>query len=143
MAKDLSVSVLLDFYGELLTPKQAEALDLYYNQDLSLAEIADDMGVSRQGVRAFIKQGEAHLVNFEEKLGLMKNSFKSDELEELDVAIGQTISEMVDEALVQIGDIKNNLEELMGLVDELCSKIPLDNDTRDIIKKMKEVRERL
>ena len=72
MAKDLAVSVLLDFYGELLTPKQAEALDLYYNQDLSLAEIADDTGVSRQGVRAFIKQGEAHLVNFEEKLGMAK-----------------------------------------------------------------------
>lgn len=72
LAKDLSVSVLLDFYGELLTPKQAESLDLYYNQDLSLAEIAEDTGVSRQGVRAFIKQGEAHLINFEEKLGMAK-----------------------------------------------------------------------
>jgi predicted DNA-binding protein YlxM (UPF0122 family) len=72
LAKDLSVSVLLDFYGELLTPKQAESLDLYYNQDLSLAEIAEDTGVSRQGVRAFIKQGEAHLMNFEEKLGMAK-----------------------------------------------------------------------
>ncbi len=72
MAKDLSVSVLLDFYGELLTEKQAEALDLYYNQDLSLAEIAADMEVSRQGVRAFIKQGEAHLLQFEEKLGMAK-----------------------------------------------------------------------
>ncbi len=72
LAKDLSVSVLLDFYGELLTPKQAEALDLYYNQDLSLAEIAEDTGVSRQGVRAFIRQGEAHLINFEEKLGMAK-----------------------------------------------------------------------
>lgn len=74
MAKDLQVSVLLDFYGELLTPKQAEALDLYYNQDLSLAEIAAEMGVSRQGVRAFIKQGEGHLTEFEEKLG-MANRF--------------------------------------------------------------------
>ena len=72
MAKDLSVSMLLDFYGELLTEKQAEALDLYYNQDLSLAEIAGDMDVSRQGVRAFIKQGEAHLLEFEEKLGMAK-----------------------------------------------------------------------
>lgn len=70
MAKDLSVSVLLDFYGELLTPKQTEALDFYYNQDLSLAEIAEDMEVSRQGARAFIKQGEKHLLEFEEKLGL-------------------------------------------------------------------------
>ena len=72
LAKDLQISVLFDFYGELLTPKQQEALDLYYNQDLSLAEIAEDTSVSRQGVRAFIKQGEAHLINFEEKLGMAK-----------------------------------------------------------------------
>lgn len=72
MAKDLSISVLLDFYGELLTKKQAEALDFYYNQDLSLAEIAEETGVSRQGVRAFIKQGEAHLLEFEKKLGMAK-----------------------------------------------------------------------
>lgn len=70
MAKDLSVSVLMDFYGELLTPKQLEALDSYYNQDLSLAEIASEMDVSRQGVRNFIKTGEQHLSEFEEKLNL-------------------------------------------------------------------------
>lgn len=70
MAKDLSISVLMDFYGELLTPKQLEALDSYYNQDLSLGEIAEEMEVSRQGVRNFIKTGEAHLVEFEDKLNL-------------------------------------------------------------------------
>ena len=70
MAKDLSLVILLDFYGGLLTDKQALALDCYYNQDLSLSEIADDMGISRQGVMAFLKQGEKHLKTFEEKLGL-------------------------------------------------------------------------
>lgn len=70
MAKNLNDGVLLDFYGELLTEKQQTALDMYYNQDLSLAEIAEEMEVSRQGARAIIKQGEAHLQNFEEKLGL-------------------------------------------------------------------------
>lgn len=70
MAKDLSLVILLDFYGGLLTEKQALALDYYYNQDLSLSEIADDMGISRQGVMAFLKQGEKHLKGFEEKLGL-------------------------------------------------------------------------
>lgn len=70
MAKNLQEGVLLDFYGELLTDKQKKALELYYNEDLSLAEIAEDMQVSRQGVRAFIKQGEAHLREFEEKLGM-------------------------------------------------------------------------
>lgn len=72
MAKDLSISVLMDFYGELLTPKQLEALDFYYNQDLSLAEIASDMGVSRQGVRNFIIKGEEHLMEFEQKLHLVE-----------------------------------------------------------------------
>lgn len=70
MAKDLKLGMLLDFYGGLLTEKQAAALDFYYNQDLSLAEIADEMGISRQGAMAFIKQGEKHLLSFEEKLGL-------------------------------------------------------------------------
>ena len=72
MAKNLQAGVLLDFYGELLTEKQKAALELYYNEDLSLAEIAEDMQVSRQGVRAFIKQGEAHLSEFEEKLGMLE-----------------------------------------------------------------------
>lgn len=70
MAKDLRLVMLLDFYGGLLTEKQATALDCYYNQDLSLSEIADDMGISRQGVMAFLKQGEKHLKSFEEKLAL-------------------------------------------------------------------------
>lgn len=70
MAKDLKLVILLDFYGGLLTDKQAMAMDCYYNQDLSLAEIADDMGISRQGVMAFLKQGEKHLRDFEAKLGL-------------------------------------------------------------------------
>lgn len=70
MAKDLKLVILLDFYGGLLTEKQAMVLDCYYNQDLSLGEIADDMGISRQGVMAFLKQGEKHLRDFEKKLGL-------------------------------------------------------------------------
>ncbi|MBR4720890.1 MAG: DNA-binding protein [Clostridia bacterium] len=72
MAKNLSAGVLLDFYGELLTEKQQKALDLYYNEDLSLAEIAEEMQVSRQGVRAFIKDGEEHLYEFEKKLGMLR-----------------------------------------------------------------------
>lgn len=70
MAKDLSMTILFDFYGELLTKKQALALDYYYNQDLSLSEIAEPLGISRQGVRDFIKRGERQLLEFESKLGL-------------------------------------------------------------------------
>ena len=72
MSKNLSVSLLMDFYGQLLTPKQLEALEYYYNDDLSLAEIADQMSISRQGVRDFIKRGEKQLLELEEKLGLAR-----------------------------------------------------------------------
>lgn len=51
MEKNLNVSILLDFYGAMLTEKQREAEEYYYNDDLSLSEIADNQGISRQGVR--------------------------------------------------------------------------------------------
>ena len=72
MAKDLSITILLDVYGQLLTEKQRFAIDLYYNEDLSLAEIADEIDISRQGVRDSIKQGERHLIEYEETLGLVR-----------------------------------------------------------------------
>lgn len=72
MGKDLSISVLMDFYSELLTEKQRDTMDLYYNQDYSLAEIAQHLDISRQGVRDFIKRGEKQLNEFEEKLGMVQ-----------------------------------------------------------------------
>lgn len=71
MAKDLNVTILLDVYGQLLTEKQRNAIDMYYNEDLSLAEIADEIDISRQGVRESIKLGEKHLTNYEDKLGVV------------------------------------------------------------------------
>ena len=68
--KNLGISVLLDHYGAMLTDKQRDVIDLYYNQDLSLAEIAEHEGISRQGVRDNIKRGEAFLLEMEEKLHL-------------------------------------------------------------------------
>ncbi|MBQ4517220.1 MAG: DNA-binding protein [Clostridia bacterium] len=65
------MAMLYDFYGELLTPKQAQAIDLYYNEDLSLAEIAEPLEISRQGVRDAIKRGEKLLLSMEERLGLV------------------------------------------------------------------------
>ena len=70
--KDLTISFLLDFYGEVLTERKKEVLDMYYNEDLSLAEIADQIGISRQGVRDLIKKAEEELLFLEEKLGLAK-----------------------------------------------------------------------
>ena len=68
--KPLEMSLLFDFYGETLTEKQRELFDLYYNEDLSLAEIAEHAGITRQGVRD-IKRAEHALREMEEKLGLV------------------------------------------------------------------------
>lgn len=71
MAKDLTVSYLLDFYGAALTDKQCDVMQQYYNADLSLAEIASNFGITRQGVRDAIKRGEATVRELEAKLGFV------------------------------------------------------------------------
>ena len=68
--KDMRISYLLDFYGELLDGHIAGAMRSYYNDDLSLAEVAELVGISRQGIRHLIKKGEEQLNFFEQKLGL-------------------------------------------------------------------------
>ena len=68
--KDLTVGFLLDFYGDVLSERKRTVLDYYYNDDLSLAEIAEEIGISRQGVRELIKKAEEELRFHEEKLGL-------------------------------------------------------------------------
>ena len=70
MAKDLRITFLLDFYGDMLTEKQREYFDLHYNEDLSLAEIAQSEGVSRQSVWDIIRRAEETMRRFEEKTGL-------------------------------------------------------------------------
>ena len=72
MPKNLYVSALLDVYGAFLNEKQRELCEYYYNDDLSLAEIAENVGITRQGVRDSIKRGEAVLLEMEERLGLAK-----------------------------------------------------------------------
>lgn len=66
------MTMLFDFYGEILTPRQKEFYDLYYNHDLSLSEIAQNSGITRQGVRDVIVRGEHILQELEEKTGLIQ-----------------------------------------------------------------------
>lgn len=68
--KSIEMVLLFDFYGNMLTDKQKEFFDLYYNHDLSLAEIAENEGITRQGVRDAIVRARNILSEFEEKLGL-------------------------------------------------------------------------
>ncbi|MCI8648715.1 MAG: YlxM family DNA-binding protein [Anaerotruncus sp.] len=72
MAKNLEISLLLDFYGDMLTEKQRDVVELYYNEDLSLGEIAAHSQITRQGVRDSIKRAEGILLDLEQRLGLAK-----------------------------------------------------------------------
>ncbi|PWM25111.1 MAG: DNA-binding protein [Oscillospiraceae bacterium] len=99
MAKDLGITVLYDFYGDLLTEKQQEVIELYYNEDLSLAEIAALSGITRQGVRDSIKRAEGQLTDFEEKLGL---------------------AQRFTEIKGRLGEISRNASEIEQLNRRLC-----------------------
>lgn len=70
MAKNLSIVLLLDCYGELLTERQRDVAELYFNEDLSLTEIAETRGITRQAVRDSIRHSEQTLLEMEEKLGM-------------------------------------------------------------------------
>ncbi len=72
MAKKLEFAMLLDCYGELLTEKQRKAMELYYYEDLSYAEIGEPDEISRQAACGLIKRSESLLLMYEEKLGLAK-----------------------------------------------------------------------
>ncbi len=76
--KNVEISILCDLYGKLLTEKQLELLNDYYNNDLSLSEIAENNNITRQAVRDNIKKGEKKLFEYEEKLSFMKRMLKQE-----------------------------------------------------------------
>ena len=78
MDKNVEISILCDLYGKLLTEKQYELLNDYYNNDLSLSEIAENNNITRQAVRDIIKKGEKKLFEYEEKLKFMKRTLNQE-----------------------------------------------------------------
>lgn len=79
MEKKVEISILCEIYGALLTEKQFEFIDDYYNNDLSLSEIAENNGITRQAARDNIKKGENKLFEYEDKLGIMKKTLIQEE----------------------------------------------------------------
>ena len=71
MNSKTEISLLYDFYGELLNPSQQQVVELYVNEDLSLSEVADILHISRQGVRDSLNRAEKKLRGYESKLGLL------------------------------------------------------------------------
>lgn len=111
MAKNLDIIMLLDFYGDMLTDKQRDFLGYYYNDDLSLSEIAENEGITRQGVRDSIKRAEAQLLEMESKLsfakrfeevraGLKQIAGYADEINEWNMQCG--LSREINDATVKI-----------------------------------------
>ena len=105
------MTMLFDFYGELLTDRQKEFYDLYYNEDLSLSEIAENYGISRQGVRDVIVRAENYMTEIEDKTGLIKRFMQL-----------KPHAEKIADAAEQISQINfrrsedRQLEELTGVI---------------------------
>lgn len=110
------MTLLFDFYGEMLTERQKEFYDLYYNEDLSLTEIAENYHMSRQGVRDAIVRAEAVLNELEEKTGLIQRFQEQTrdlhQLQELtDAARGANQDPVVDDYLRRIQDLCAKLKQ--------------------------------
>lgn len=108
--KTLEMTMLFDFFGDLLTDKQKEYFDLYYNDDLSLSEIAESTGISRQGVRDNIVRAENSLREFEAKTGVVKR------FEEMQ----QNISKIEDDLRALASKLKNDDRDM---AEEIISKL--------------------
>ncbi len=104
MEKSIQVSLLLDVYGRLLTNKQRDIVDLYYNDNLSLSEIAEELGITRQGVHKNLIDAESKLYGYEEKLMLLK--VKTEKRKEL-------------EKIIEKIDNKNIKEELRSFLQKM------------------------
>ena len=76
MAKNLDIVLLADYYGEMLTENQRKFIEYYYSDDLSLSEIAQNEGITRQGVRDAVKRAETQLYDMEKKLGFAERTRK-------------------------------------------------------------------
>lgn len=107
-------SLLYDFYGQLLTERQREVMELYHEENLTLSEIADEFSISRQGVHDTLKTAEKALQRYEEKLGLVSRFQESRQ------AIGR-IDREIDELAAECTDKKTaeKLRKIKAIIDSL------------------------
>lgn len=105
------MALLYDFYGDMLTDRQREFFDLYYNEDLSLAEIAENSGITRQGVRDVIVRAEGIMQELEDKTGIIRR------FQKMQVQLS-SIDRAADELLAL-----NNIHSFDRRIDELAEEI--------------------
>lgn len=115
MEKNVKISVLCQLYGKLLTKKQYEFIDDYYNNDLSLSEIAENNNITRQAVRDIIKKGEKKLFEYEEKLLFMKRTLNQEK--KIEKALSELTKIQKDYSDKEIANVLENVKkELSYLV---------------------------
>ncbi|QOX62525.1 YlxM family DNA-binding protein [Anoxybacterium hadale] len=113
--KMIEISMLYDFYGQLLTAKQQEILKLYHEDNYSLSEIAEEFGISRQGVHDAVKKAEKALHEYENKLGLVK---KFMDTEDAIAAIDSQLDELIKENDGNEG-LRSKLMDLKSIIDRI------------------------
>ena len=115
MDKKVEISMLCQIYGKLLTEKQFNYINDYYNNDLSLSELAENHGITRQAARDNIKKGENKLFEYEEKLQIMKTTVNTEKkIAKILAQIATIQTGFTDE---KIADILENIKnELVGIV---------------------------
>ena len=111
----VKISILLEIYGSLLTEKQYNLLNDYYNNDLSLAEIADNEHITRQAVRDNLKKGERKLFGYEKSLRIMeKDAEKQEQIASILSEINTITEESTDKEVASVlEDVKNKLNYLV------------------------------
>lgn len=115
MEKNVKISILNEFYGKLLTRKQYEIIDNYYNNDLSLSEIAENNQITRQAVRDILKKGEKKLFEYEEKLMFMKRTLNQEK--KIEKALSELTKIQKDYSDKQIANVLESIKkELSCLV---------------------------
>lgn len=112
------MAMLFDFYGDMLTERQREFYDLYYNEDLSLSEIAENYGISRQGVRDVIVRAEATLTELEDKTGIIRRfHVMQDQLKNVQRAVTDISQRNTQQ--YQDEEIENLVKEINAILDQL------------------------
>lgn len=96
MEKNIKFSMLLEIYGKLLTDRQKDAIDFYYNQNLSLSEIAEEISITRQAVRKSLVEAEKNLLEFENKLRILDKQIQRKK------KIEKILEEIEDERLAKL-----------------------------------------
>ena len=111
--KNMRISYLLDFYGEVLDEHTRTVMDTYYNDDLSLSEVATEVGISRQGVRHVIKKGEEQLLFLEERLGLAE---QNEQLQSVAQLLEEIRGKLASDNNTSEASLVKRLDEAIGII---------------------------